>query len=148
MKRLRKAIIAVGLFAATASLSAPASAVANPGAIDWDAPPAAFVGSLYAGVFGRTPESAAVVGGWAASVTSNPTSRLTVFRGFINSPEYRRRFGSTRGNWTLGYRVRGNTTTWAAYSGFNANYTGHTSGISSGYARALVGYYNTYASRR
>jgi Domain of unknown function (DUF4214) len=67
----------------------PARAVAMPNAINWNAPPAAFVTSLYWGVLGRAPESTAVVNGWASQVTNQPGTRLNVFWGFMNSPEYR-----------------------------------------------------------
>jgi hypothetical protein len=143
---LRNSLAAALLVCAVANAS-PAQAVANPAAIDWDAPPTAFVTSLYWGVLGRAPESAAVVGGWAANVTSNPSSRLTVLSGFVNSPEYRGRFGEPSGQWSVNYMIEGNTVRWMASTNPNGWFTQHN-GLSSGYARALVGYYDTYASRR
>lgn len=96
------AALALVLVAAAGFAAPAAHAIANPRAIDWDAPPAAFVTSLYVGVLGRSPESAAVVSGWAAGVT-NAQSRLRVFHGFLNSPEYRNRYGSnaTVGHYTV-----------------------------------------------
>jgi len=143
---LRKGAMAASLMAATA-FATPAHAVANPGAIDWDAPPAAFVTSLYNGVLGRAPESGAVVASWAAQVTSNPSSRLQVMQRFVNSAEYRRSFGDGTGSWGVHYLIQGNTMRWKASANPNGWYT-QRSGISVNYARALVGYYQTYNNRR
>ena len=149
MHFLKKTMAAAALAAMTASIPAPAQAVANPAAINWETPsPTVFVTSLYTGVLGRAPESTAVVASWASSVTSNPTSRLNVLAGFVNSPEYRSRFGSTTGTWQLGYRYVGNGRRWATYRTNDGRWITSRNNLSNGYARALVGYYNTYASRR
>ena len=148
MKLLLNTMLAGALFATSASVTAPANAVASPGAINWTtSSPTAFVTSLYVGVLGRSPESSAVVATWAASVTSNPTSRLNVLAGFVNSPEYRAAYGSTAGTWQLGYRYVGNGRRWAAYRTNDGRWITSRSNLSNGYARALVGYYNTYATR-
>lgn len=86
----------VGLLCAAtlAGSASPALAVANPNAIQWSAPPVAFVTSLYVGVLGRAPESAAVVAAWAKQVDGTFTSRLRVFSQFIGSPEYRGKYGA------------------------------------------------------
>lgn len=148
----------IALMAGVAGLGlapvAPAQAVSNAGAISWNAAPGNFVVSLYVGVLGRSignansAANAGAVAAWAAQVTSDPSSRLRVFKGFIGSPEYRQRYGSTRGDYTLGYKVQGNRVSWSVYRGTTPGLTGHTSGISFGYASALRGYYNQFASRR
>lgn len=146
MKTLWKTI-AMGLCLSVTISSAPAHAVANPAAIDWDAAPAAFVSSLYVGVLGRAPESGAVVTTWAAQVTSNPSSRLQVMQRFVSSPEYRRAFGDGTGRWGVHYQIQGNTVRWKASTSPNGWYT-QRSGLSVNYARALVGYYQTFNNRR
>ena len=77
---------------AQSARSGNAEAIQNPGAIQWTAPPTAFVDSLYRGVLGRAPESQAVVNTWAGQINANPASRKTVFWAFVNSPEYQAKF--------------------------------------------------------
>lgn len=114
-RRRRSCRIALLAAAALAALGAAgqAFAVASPGAILWTYPPESFVTSLYNGVLGRAPESGAVVAGWAAQATT-PQGKWRVFWGFINSPEYRGKYGGVRcaeardcrgrGDWTVYYR--------------------------------------------
>lgn len=150
----RKIALSIGVLGLGLAPLAPAQAVNNAGAISWSAAPANFVVSLYVGVLGRSAANAnsaansGAVAAWAGQVTSDPSSRLRILKGFVGSPEYKQRYGSTRGDYTLGYRVQGNRVTWSVYRGSAPGFTGHTSGISFGYASALRGYYNQYASRR
>lgn len=102
LRALRAVLVRLTFLMALAGGSSIAHAIANPTAIDWGTPSAAaFVTSLYVGVLGRAPESTAVVAGWAASVTGSMQSRLNVFHGFINSPEYRGRYGSVSGRYAV-----------------------------------------------
>jgi len=101
-RTLRSALAHTTFLAALAAGSSMVHAIANPTAINWATPSAtAFVTSLYFGVLGRPPESAAVVAGWAAKVTGSMQSRLNVFHGFINSPEYRSKYGGVSGRYTV-----------------------------------------------
>lgn len=101
-RAMSSALVRLACLVALAGGSSTAHAIANPTAINWGTPSAAaFVTSLYIGVLGRAPESAAVVAGWAASVTGSMQSRLNVFNGFINSAEYRGKYGSVTGPYAV-----------------------------------------------
>ncbi|MGP1354524.1 MAG: DUF4214 domain-containing protein [Parasphingopyxis sp.] len=148
MRKLLKHSLMLAAASVSATLaSAPADAVSRPGAIAWGAAPADFVTSLYNGVLGRAPESPAVVAAWAAQVTSDPRSRLDVLSRFMTSDEYIRRYGRPGGTWGIYWQASGNTVRWRA-SASSGGWHARRTGISQGYARALVGYYNTYQSRR
>ena len=154
LNTIRKIALSMSALGLALVPAAPAQAVSNAGAISWRAAPANFVVSLYVGVLGRSSANAnsaanaEAVAAWAGQVTSDPSSRLRILKGFVASAEYKRRYGSTRGDYTLGYQLQGNRVTWSVYRGSAPGFTGHTSGISFGYASALRGYYNQYASRR
>ncbi len=138
---------------AISAVPTTASAVSNANAINWTAPAPAFVTSLYVGVLGRAPESAAVVTGWAAQVTSKPASRLRVFHMFVGSPEYRgKNPRGTRGRYVLWTNNcpkspsnRYVISTHMPRGSWSPNGGGR---ISYGYARALMGYYLAYVPFR
>lgn len=132
-----------------------ANAVEDGDRIQWgSSDPTNFVLSLYVAVLGRSvadatsPANAPAVAAWTEQVTSDHSSRLLIFNKFVTSDEYIQRYGSTRGDWTLGYKVEGDRVFWSVYRSSNPQYTGHTSGISYGYANALRRYYNLYAGTR
>lgn len=91
-KNLFKVFLFLVCVVGTIGWSGNAEAIQNPGAIQWTAPPTAFVDSLYRGVLGRAPESQAVVNTWAGQITGDPASRKKVFWHFVNSPEYQAKF--------------------------------------------------------
>jgi Domain of unknown function (DUF4214) len=94
----------------------PAESAAMPNAINWTAPPFDFVFSLYWGVLGRPPENNAVVSGWASQVNNQPGTRLNVFWGFINSPEYQNSASAREPRvWNLYYRTQQNTRLYDYY---------------------------------
>lgn len=154
-KPMRRITLSTAALALALTPTVPAQAVTDADLIQWGAPnPNNFVLSLYVAVLGRSvanaqsPANAPAVAAWAAQVTSNNSSRLRILNKFVTSEEYKQRYGTTRGDWTLGYRVQGNRVFWAVYRNSNPSYTGHTSGISYGYASALRGYYNQFAGTR
>lgn len=134
----------LALLAVLVLLPTTASAVPRPNGIQWTASPATFVRSLYISVLGRNAESSAAVNGWAAQINGNPTSRLSVFKGFVNSPEYRsRNRNGVRGRhflWT-------NLCPKSPYNRYSVakhkpqgSWTTSGSGVSFGYAMALLRY--------
>ncbi len=123
-----------------------AHAISNPSAILWGSPdPAAFVTSLYVGVLGRPPESPAAVAGWAAHITGDIRTRLQVFEGFINSPEYHSKYpGGVQGPYT----VWANSCAHAANDRFRVavqmppgSWSAQNNQVALNYGLALVGYY-------
>lgn len=143
---IRNALMGLTIVVTLAGTASSAHAVANPAAIAWGNPSAAaFVTSLYVGVLGRSPESAAVVAGWASNISGDIRTRLRVFHGFINSAEYKRRFrDGTRGRYTL----------WANNCPKSPNnrysvstrlprgsWSAQRNQVSINYGRALMGYY-------
>jgi len=52
----------------------------------------AFVASQYYGYLRRTPDTTGF-NGWVTYLTANPNDFRTMVNGFLNSPEYRLRFG-------------------------------------------------------
>jgi len=141
------------LTAATLALNGgSAQAIANGGAINWTAAPAAFVTSLYTGVLVRAPESGAVVAGWASSVTGDPRSRLNVFNGFIGSPEYRGRYpNGTRGTyhlWVNNCPKSPNNRFAVASTPPAGSWSAQINSVSYGYGIAMMGYYQAFTPYR
>ncbi|MCO6512001.1 MAG: DUF4214 domain-containing protein [Aridibacter famidurans] len=138
--------------AAIAAMPYESKAIPNPNAINWGASPTVFVSSLYTGVLGRAPESAAVVSGWAAKIDSNPSSRLSVFWGFVNSPEYQSsRWAKFKKDHNLfqKYDSRANRYLYAVgNASLGADWRVAYGPTTFGIAAALRGYYNTYVTRR
>lgn len=126
-------------------------AIPNPSAINWGAPPPVFVTSLYAGVLGRAPESAAVVTAHAASVTSSPTSRWNKFWVFVNSPEYKGSSWARKPRTYNVYRrdngIRRNYTYTVSKGPMNANWRHMYGKTTFGIASALRGFYYEHYPR-
>lgn len=124
----------------------PASAVPRPEAIQWRASPTAFVTSLYQGVLGRAPESAAVVNGWAQQAGSTAGSRKRLFWRFINSQEYRTsRWARLPREYNVYRRSQPRTRYWDYYAA-KQPVGGHflEGTYTFGVAMALVGYYRAF----
>ena len=100
-KKLRTMAISALAFVALGTGN-PASAMADPSAIDWTASPHSFVTSLYQGVFGRY-ETSHHVDAWARGI-STPNSRLNTLTKFLASPEYKARYGSVTGKFNVYWR--------------------------------------------
>ncbi len=141
-RRTLAGLVCAASIAGGASL---AHAIASPGAINWSTPSAtAFVTSLYVGVLGRAPESAAVVTGWAAGVTGINNSRLRVFHGFINSPEYRGKYGDVRGRytvWTNNCPKSPNNRYVVSTRMPRGSWSAQNNQVARNYGLALIGYY-------
>lgn len=147
-KSIKKLAMTVAVCGAILSTVSPASAVANPGGIAWGASPTAFVTSLYTGVLGRAPESAAVVSAWAANVNSSPGSRKRAFWAFVNSQEYRNSFGSASGRYNVYWKASGRYTQYTVAKRQPGSYNGHADGpYSFGVASALRGYHQAFTRR-
>lgn len=126
-------------------------AVPNPGAINWNGSPQAFVTSLYVGVLGRQPESQAVVNGWAAQVNATAGSRQRVFWAFVGSPEYQgSSWARQRKEYTVyrQYYIKGDYYRYSVSKGpLGADYYPVGGPYTYGVAMALRGYHETFASR-
>lgn len=103
MARLSRICFVILHTVVLAAIASPVQAVQTPAAIDWSAAPLPFVTSLYWGVLGRAPESAAIVSAWATQIDGTYQSRLSVFMQIVASPEYRAKFGGggTQGQYHL-----------------------------------------------
>lgn len=152
MKMKKLFISAVIVAAAIAVMPSAAQAIPNPNAINWGSTPTGFVTSLYAGVLGRAPESTAVVNGWAGQINSNPSSRLSVFWSFVNSPEYQgSRWAKQKRDYNLyqQYNSRSNRYSYTVSKGpLGADWRVAYGPTTFGIASALRGYYNTFVTRR
>lgn len=152
MKITRVVKMAVAVFALLLAASVDTYSIPNPNAINWSASPTGFVTSLYVGVLGRSPESTAVVNGWATQVNSNPSSRLNVFWKFVGSPEYQASsWAKQRREYNLyqKYDSRSNRYTYSVSKGpLGAEYRVEYGPTTFGIAMALRGYYATFVTRR
>lgn len=90
----------------TLAATLSASAMHDPEAIDWTGPPSTFVSSLFVGVFGREDYSPAAQS-WTKQVTKNPSSRLSLFKQFLNSPEYKKLYGGHNGVYRVYWKSDG-----------------------------------------
>ena len=88
MKTVTSRILLSVFFLSLLSFTNKNDEVPYPDRIKWSATPTVFIESLYRGVLGRSPENRSVVNAWASNITSNHSSRLKVFWGFVNSREY------------------------------------------------------------
>ena len=141
-----KSVVLVTL--ACIGLSPLAGAMASPNGIQWSASPSSFVASLYLSVLGRPKEPGPT--GWDSQVTGNPSSRLKVFWGFVNSKEYRSKYGGSGGYYFVYWKSSGpHTVQYAVATGLPQRYNGSVAGpYSFGVATAVRNYYQTYVSRR
>jgi len=144
-KNLLRAFLFLAFVVGTIGWAGNAEAIQNPGAIQWQAPPQAFVDSLYRGVLGRAPESQAVVNTWAGQVNANPASRKTVFWHFVNSPEYQAKFQpSGPRTWSIWSRTDPREFV-AAERNPGGAYWHHVEGnLYQLWARALLGWYQAF----
>jgi len=129
------------------AFSGQANAVANSNAINWNAPPSAFIASLYRGVLGRAPDAGGLASwtrAWTARINANPTARLKVFNGFVNSREHRSLSHSRMARtYAVFYRPNGNTTQYWVAKRANGGH-GMTGYMSFREASARRDYYNTF----
>lgn len=148
MRKLRTiAGLWIAVFLMLATVAVPAQAVPKPRAIQWAAPPAAFVTSLYVGVLGRKPESAAVVSKWASQVNSKPESRLNVFWRFVGLPEYQRsKWARQKKEWNL-YRKRQKSGRYVYYGAFFSSGQQIGGPYILGVVKALMNFYETFYSK-
>lgn len=119
-------------------LMEPALAIKNHNLIQWRAPTKEFVVSLYKGVFGKAP-SAAIAGELASQVSSDPKSRLALFKKMVNSKEHQQQFGSNKGVWTVYRDAKGTPKVAKSQpAGFQAT---DVKGVSYQYAACIAGFY-------
>lgn len=116
----------------------PALAIKNHDLIQWRAPTKEFVVSLYKGVFGKAP-SAEIARDLASQVSTDPKSRLALFKKMVNSNEHQQQFGSNKGVWTVYRNAKGTPKVAKTQpAGFQAT---DVKGVSYQYAACIADFY-------
>ncbi len=105
MKTISLRILVSLFFLSILSFTTKSEEAPHPERIKWKSSPTIFIESLYRSVLGRAPENRSVVKAWASNITSNRSSRLKVFWGFVNSREYQNsRWARQRKEYSIYYK--------------------------------------------